>query len=320
MTRRRVSRSSSKSWRKRSACVCEVVSDATDGRVPAGSGSSSANDRKSTPNVRASRSYPSAMSSSARISRYRARASCSVSPRYRCTPGSTSGARSRPIAAARRRRSAVSSVAPSSSGAAAKTASACRAAKARPRSEAPAWNSTGAPLLARRDVERPLDVEEPSVVVDRLDPVGVRVPAAGAVDHDRLRRPARPETPDDVDELLGTGVPVLVTGDGGLAEVPLTLAGRHDVPPGSAAGHEVESAERPGEVVRLVERGGRRPDEADVRRLHLWGRHRRRSGCRVGSWSGPIVLENTRVRCGAETQNLCPLVTRGKYSVCCTVP
>ena len=94
--------------------------------------------------------------------------------------------------------------------------------------------------------------------------LSAHTPGGGVADQ-RAVLPAVPESPDDVHELAGTGIPAVVFDQGALAEVAgrLRVIGGDDVPAGPAAADVIQRREPPGQVKRRAERGRRRRDQTD---------------------------------------------------------
>jgi hypothetical protein len=111
-----------------------------------------------------------------------------------------------------------------------------------------------------------LDGVELALVLDRRDPVGVRVDPGGPVGDDRAVVHAVPQGRRQLDELGGPLVATRVVRAVGQAEVAGLVAPRRgdDVPPGPPTAEVVERGEGAGQAVRVVVRRRGRRDEPDV--------------------------------------------------------
>jgi hypothetical protein len=121
-------------------------------------------------------------------------------------------------------------------------------------------------LLRALHVERAVDPEVLTGVLDPPHPLGQGVHAAFLVGDHGVVRPAVPEFGRHLDELGGPAVAVAVQRGFVEAEVAGRVgAGRgDDVPAGPATRDVVQRGEPPGQVVRLVVARRRGGDQADV--------------------------------------------------------
>ncbi len=145
------------------------------------------------------------------------------------------------------------------------TASAWRAAKSCPRSDAPGLDDDRAPLRRRRGAERPARAIVGALEVDRVHLGRVGEGVGGRVHDHRVRVPARPELVAQLHVLVGPVVALVVVEQLLVPEVQrlLDLVGRHDVPGDASAAQVVERGHQAGEQERRIERGRQRGRQAN---------------------------------------------------------
>src|SRR5260370_41048250 len=121
-------------------------------------------------------------------------------------------------------------------------------------------------LRAARDVDRPLDLEEPALVVERAHLARVDVATARPVGDDRIVVPAIPQPSDDIDELVGDLVAQLVLHVPLAAEIERGpgLGAGHHVPGGATGADMVDRGKRAGDMVGLAKTGRDRRAKPDV--------------------------------------------------------
>ena len=130
------------------------------------------------------------------------------------------------------------------------THSAWVAANSRPRSDEPAWKSSGVRCGEGSERCGPRDLVIRAGVVDGVDSGGVGVAAARGVAEHRVLLPASlPELVGDLQVLLGAGVALVVGRQSAEAEVGPRVGqvGGHDVPGDPAAGDVIQRRDLAGE-------------------------------------------------------------------------